>query len=83
MIETRLFGRCCWSVGVRVGKQCGEAGIALERGRQRHRHPYRCLFARRSVSKDSGLKDGLGAAFTVPDALMVGFGFTLAFKPKN
>jgi len=29
------------------------------------------------------LKDGLGAAFTVPDALMVGFGFTLAFKPKN
>jgi hypothetical protein len=37
----------------------------------------------RSVSKDSGLKDGLGAAFTVPGALMVGFGFTLAFKPKN
>lgn len=37
----------------------------------------------RSVSKDAGLKDGLGAAFLVPGALMIGFGFTLAFKPKN
>ena len=37
----------------------------------------------RTVRKDSGLKNGLGAAFLVPGAAMSGIGFTLAFKPKN
>jgi len=37
----------------------------------------------RSVSKGAGLKNAFGAAFLVPGALMSGFGFTLAFKPKN
>ncbi len=37
----------------------------------------------RHVSTNSGLKDGFGAAFLVPGAAMSGFGFYLAFKPKN
>lgn len=37
----------------------------------------------RHVSTNSGLKDGFGAAFLVPGALMSGLGFTFAFKPKN